>query len=288
MRIRDRVKTLERIRAGDLIPNPKNWRLHPQYQQDALREVLAEIGYADALLAREVSPGKFMLIDGHLRAETTPDEIVPVLVLDITDAEADKGPRPSLSIPGVDSQVIRQIENAFEAWKLATGLTEKLRLKTEAKICDGESYSIMVTNPAIDHDIKLDIRTYEADQVTTPYLTPFDHLAVDGIRLDSNGNPIEYHFLKYAPGQSWWMSPTDYDKIPAKDVLVWSRPDRPGQLRCVPEITPALPLFGQLRRYTVATLTAAEVAAMLAGVMKSNGTATASPADQPGLGRLPV
>ena len=31
-----------------------------------------------------------MLVDGHLRAETTPDQEVPVLVLDINEAEADK------------------------------------------------------------------------------------------------------------------------------------------------------------------------------------------------------
>ena len=31
-----------------------------------------------------------MLIDGHLRAETTPDLEVPVLILDVTDEEADK------------------------------------------------------------------------------------------------------------------------------------------------------------------------------------------------------
>ena len=30
-----------------------------------------------------------MLVDGHLRAETTPDSDVPVLVLDIDEAEAD-------------------------------------------------------------------------------------------------------------------------------------------------------------------------------------------------------
>ena len=30
-----------------------------------------------------------MLVDGHLRAETTPDADVPVLVLDIDEAEAD-------------------------------------------------------------------------------------------------------------------------------------------------------------------------------------------------------
>jgi DNA modification methylase len=50
--------------------------------------VLAEVGYADALIARETPEG-LMLLDGHLRAETTPDSDVPVLVLDINEAEAD-------------------------------------------------------------------------------------------------------------------------------------------------------------------------------------------------------
>lgn len=54
-----------------------------------MKGVLSEIGYADALLAREVPEG-LMLIDGHLRADTTPESIVPVLILDLTDAEADK------------------------------------------------------------------------------------------------------------------------------------------------------------------------------------------------------
>jgi site-specific DNA-methyltransferase (adenine-specific)/modification methylase len=90
MQIRDRVRELRRVRAGDLTPNPKNWRTHPQAQADALRGILAEVGYADALLARELPDGSLILVDGHLRAETTPEQEVPVLVLDIDEAEADK------------------------------------------------------------------------------------------------------------------------------------------------------------------------------------------------------
>jgi len=90
MKIRDRIKELRRVPARQLRPNPKNWRVHPQRQQDALRGVLAEIGYADALLARELPDGSLELIDGHLRAETTPDQEVPVLVLDVDDQEAAK------------------------------------------------------------------------------------------------------------------------------------------------------------------------------------------------------
>jgi ParB-like chromosome segregation protein Spo0J len=90
MKIRDRIKELRRVPASLLRPNPKNWRVHPQSQQDALRGVLAEIGYADALIARELPDGSLELIDGHLRAETTPDHEVPVLVLDVDEKEASK------------------------------------------------------------------------------------------------------------------------------------------------------------------------------------------------------
>ena len=35
MQIRDRIKELRRVRAAELRPNPRNWRLHPPEQQDA-------------------------------------------------------------------------------------------------------------------------------------------------------------------------------------------------------------------------------------------------------------
>jgi hypothetical protein len=90
MKIRDRIKELRRVRARDLVRNPKNWRVHPKAQVRALRALLTEVGYADALIARELPDGRLQLIDGHLRAETTPDELVPVLLLNVTEEEADK------------------------------------------------------------------------------------------------------------------------------------------------------------------------------------------------------
>ncbi len=67
MRIRDRIRELRRVPANELLPNPRNWRTHPQQQADVLRRLLAEVGFADAMLARETPDGP-MLID--LRCET--------------------------------------------------------------------------------------------------------------------------------------------------------------------------------------------------------------------------
>ncbi len=120
MQIRDRIKELRRVPARDLRPNPKNWRTHPPAQQDALRGVLAEIGYAGALLARELDDGSLELIDGHLRAETTPDLTVPVLVVDLTAAEADKllaALDPLSQMAGVDTAALETLlsEIQFES-----------------------------------------------------------------------------------------------------------------------------------------------------------------------------
>lgn len=89
MKIQDRIKRFARVRGSDLIPNPKNWRNHPTAQADALRGVLADVGWADAALARE-TPDGLQLIDGHLRAEVAPDAEIPVLVLDVSEDEADR------------------------------------------------------------------------------------------------------------------------------------------------------------------------------------------------------
>lgn len=88
MQIRDRIKDFRRVRADALRPHPRNWRTHPSAQREALRGVLAEVGYADALVARQLDDGSLQLLDGHLRAELTPESLVPVLVVDLTDEES--------------------------------------------------------------------------------------------------------------------------------------------------------------------------------------------------------
>lgn len=105
MKIKDRIKDFRRVPASDLMPNPKNWRTHPDGQKDGLRTVLAEIGFADAVIARETDAG-LMLLDGHLRTETATDSLIPTLVVDLNEEEADTvlatlDPLASLAEPDV-------------------------------------------------------------------------------------------------------------------------------------------------------------------------------------------
>jgi DNA modification methylase len=111
VKIRDRIRELRRVPARELLPHPKNWRTHPKRQQAALRGILTEVGYADALLVRE-TPDGLQIIDGHLRAETTPEQEVPVLVLDLTQEEGNKllaSLDPLASMAGKDDELLREL-----------------------------------------------------------------------------------------------------------------------------------------------------------------------------------
>lgn len=88
--MRNRVLELRQVKASELLENPKNWRTHPTKQKAALRGLMSEVGIAGAVIARQLPDGRLMLVDGHLRKETLGDQDVPVLVLDVDEAEADK------------------------------------------------------------------------------------------------------------------------------------------------------------------------------------------------------
>lgn len=161
------------------------------------------------------------------------------------------------------------------AWADAVGLAEKLRTMRMARAQDGEAFAMLVANPKLDSLVKLDLRLIEADQVATPDLAHrlLDANATDGIVFDAFGNPIEYHLLKSHPGDQRGHLSSDFDRVPASAMVHYLRADRPGQTRGIPEIMPALPLFAQLRRYTLAVIAAAETAADFAAVLFTDAPA---------------
>ena len=105
----------------------------------------------------------------------------------------------------------------------------------------------------------LDLQLIEADRVSGELRWFEDDTSVDGISYDRWGNPTDYRVLKYHPGDIRYMPGDDAIHIPAEYMIHIYRQDRPGLHRGVPEITPALPLFAQLRRYNLAVLSTAAV-----------------------------
>ncbi len=189
------------------------------------------------------------------------------------------GTGPRLQLLSADDEINRRVEAAFADWARAVNLAETLRTMRMAKTVDGEAFAVLTANPMVDSPVTLDVQLVEADRVASPVMAmlpvPND---VDGIALDAWGNPRTYTILRQHPGDlAAWK--TQYDLVPADAVVHWFRSDRPGRHRGIPEITPALPLFAQLRRYTLAVIAAAETAADFAAVLftdtPANGEAQA-------------
>lgn len=192
------------------------------------------------------------------------------------------GTGPRLQVTTQDREFNKRIEMAWKQWFAAAGMAQKLRTMAKSKITDGEAFALAVTNKQLDSPVQLDWNIIESDQVTTPDPGFIDHFWVDGIVLDKMGNPAQYHVLRTHPGDYFvpQLNPLIYDKWPVKNVLHWFRKDRPGQVRGIPEITPALELFAQLRRYTKAVIAAAETAADIAALLESQAPADGE-ADDP-------
>ncbi|MEM9825214.1 MAG: phage portal protein [Planctomycetota bacterium] len=180
---------------------------------------------------------------------------------------------PKIRIELEDRELAKRIEREWARWCKATKLNKKLRVARRAKCVDGESFLLAITNRRIRGPVKLDVRVIEADQMSTPgWIDGIAGDAVDGIKFDpSTGEPIEYHMLRQHPGDrgSILPNPADHRTIDAVDVIHVFNEDRPGQVRGIPELTASLPLFAFLRRYTLATLAAAEIAASYAAVLKT-------------------
>ena len=181
------------------------------------------------------------------------------------------GQGPTLQFQTNNAEVNRLVESEFARWAKSSRLPEKLRLARMARGHTGEAFLMFTTNPGLKGLVKLDIRMIEADQIATPDLAMWMNNGTDGIVYDEYDNPLAYHVLKQHPGDLMgpYLGSTLYDVVPARYILHYFLTDRPGQRRGVPDIVPALNLFAQLRRYTLAVLAAAETAADFAAVLET-------------------
>jgi len=198
-------------------------------------------------------------IRNRARYEVANNSYARGIVLTLANYVIGTGPRLQMLTDFPDANAM--IETEFARWSDAIGLPQKLRTMRMAKAQDGEAFALLINNERVDSPVRLDLRLIEADQISTPNLMLDKPNAIDGIVFDEFGNPAEYHILKSHPGSNMPGSAGDYTPVPASSMLHWFRCDRPEQWRGLPDILPALPLFAQLRRYTLAVLGAAEIAA---------------------------
>ena len=243
---------------------------------------------ADGLSAdAAASPAVRRTLRNRARYEVANNSYARGIVLTLANDVTGTGPRLQMLLANDDDAKTNQtIEREFMAWAKAVDLPGKLRTMRMARAQDGEAFAMLFSNDNLNSPVKLDLKLIEAEQVATPVFASGSAAAglaarhgeaersrVDGIEFDPFGNPVAYHILKSHPGSGAAVSSLDFQRVRADSVIHWFRADRPGQRRGLPDILPALPLFAQLRRYTLAVIGAAESAANIAVLMKTNAPA---------------
>ncbi len=142
--MRDRVKELLRVRAADIHGAVWNWREHSTRQTDALAASIEELGFIDPLDVFVSQDGKYTLVDGHARrdlidARIGPDTLIPVIVTDLSEAEAKKAnlvKDPLAAMAGTNQQALEALRAQVEMQspaleEMLAGLVEQGRRTLE-------------------------------------------------------------------------------------------------------------------------------------------------------------
>lgn len=182
----------------------------------------------------------------------------------------------------------RFIESEFKVWADRVNLSAKLRLMRIARCQDGESFALLGNNPKVKGKIKLDLTVIEADRVAGETMMVDDIASADGINFDRFGNVSSYRVLKFHPGSDYFSYQDQAFTVPADYMLHIFKHTRPGLHRGLPELTAALPLFAQLRRYNLAVLSAAEAAADFAAILYTDAPPDGESEDVKPLETIPL
>lgn len=212
------------------------------------------------------------------RYEVANNSYAKGMILTLANDTIGTGPR--VQMLSEDEELNSRMEKEFMSWAARVDLPGKLRTIRMARCQDGEVFILLAQNGKVPADkVQLDLQLIEADRICSANVMGEEN-SVDGIKFDSYGNPISYRMLKYHPGSDEVDSNTfEFTQVPAENMIHYYRADRPGQHRGVPEITSSLPLFAQLRRFTLAVLSAAEAAADFAGIVYTDTPANGESED---------
>jgi len=113
--------------AEQLLANPKNWRVHPKNQQDALQGVLSAVGWVQHVI---VNRRTGFVVDGHARVAMaiSAHEKVPVVYVDLSEEEEAvilATLDPLAAMAGKDEDAFKSLvdgmDDAFKALVAATG-----------------------------------------------------------------------------------------------------------------------------------------------------------------------
>lgn len=219
----------------------------------------------------ETTPATRKILRNRLRYEARNNSYFRGAIRTIVSDTVGTGPR--LQLLTTNLKLNQDVQDLWQMWAIASDWALDCRVLVGVGELVGECFAVFRDSKRLVRlglPVSLTWKLIEPDQVAHPggrFLT-FGRYGDDGIETDKDGEVTLYKILKAHPGDPFYAAfMTQADDVSPENVLQWFEPERPGQLRGNSPWEPAVPILNQLRRWASATLTAAEVASLLAGVM---------------------
>ena len=188
------------------------------------------------------------------------------------------GTGPRLQVLTNYPDVNARIEKAWRKWAKHVRFAEKLRTAVMTYWRDGETFGMR--GQSSQTSLGLDVRLYEGDQVAQPQGYMNDPSIEDGKRIDNFGNMVDCWVYDQHPGNIGIGVANFLTGEWYKADRIWHlfRAERPGQVRGLPRCAPAIDWLAHMRRYSKATLSAAELQALFPIFATTNAQAGVEPA----------
>lgn len=195
---------------------------------------------------------------------------------------------PKLQVISPDKGINETLQTGWETWSESpeVNLPSKLLMGEIARRNHGESFFVPFTDSDVEDStgISLNIGLVSSRRVTDNMLAFSGYQKVERGILNDDGALIDLKkgrakaYMVIDEGEELSGYAANAVTVSAKQMFHWFKPKKIGQYRGVCETAPALPLMAFLRRFTLATVSTAEIIASFTAFMKTQNPPPQGPA----------
>ena len=198
------------------------------------------------------------------------------------------GPRLQITVDDeADEDFASTVEQSWERWTQRCDasrprhLADMLRVLVKYWTTEGDFGIQLVSQPRRPGPIALRLLPIAPRRIATPIAKMGNEQIIEGVELDADDRPLRYYVKRRHPGDYRGDFGDEYAEIAARNFLLIFEAEEAGQIRGEPLLGSVIQLFPQVRQYVDYTLSAAEIAAMLAAyILYTDDAVTPDALDQ--------
>jgi len=200
----NRIVGSDRVDPKTLVPNPDNWRLHPEQQSKAMDDTLKELGWIAQIIVNKTT-GR--IVDGHMRvalAIQRGETEVPVTYVELSEEDERKALAtldPLGAAAGADAGSYERLAEHFTTDSL---WLRELVTRHSDKLGDPDSDDDQTEVTEEDKEIpEMDLQAFEHyDYIVLMFKTDQDFLAAcDLLKIQKVKTPIPHGKHKIGLGR---------------------------------------------------------------------------------------